>query len=409
VAMSADISVAGGSVPEYGPGSADGLGDGGSESSSSEGTGSSAAFLLPALSSVGTVAMINVVGILAAMRGGDKGAEPGIFTKSLIQGCSQLCVVVFMPCLVITSLASTVDWDVFVGGLAMPLFAVVHVITGLAVAVVVRAIVKPPAYLHRPFLCALTFQNSSSVPLLVAAGLTASPPLSELPNAFEHIATYTFMYNIGWQVIFWSFGAAYLSASGDGGGGSTVWQSLKNGVQQPMLQASVVGLVVGLVPVLREGSEGGFKFATAAAEVLGSAGVPLVTCVMGATLGKSLLKHWGKRVSLTLPLVICFFRLIVVGGVQFLISVALTRLLMPADTSPYLKIALFVQVASPSANMNIVVLQKEGNTEAAEDLSLAFLLQYVLMLGWMLVVVPAGLNEAFAGAVDAAAAASATG
>ena len=45
--------------------------------------------------------------------------------------------------------------------------------------------------------------------------------------------------------------------------------------------------------------------------------------------------------------------------------------------------------------MNIVVLQKEGRREAAEDLSLAFLLQYGLMLVTMCAIVPAALDEAF--------------
>lgn len=129
------------------------------------------------------------------------------------------------------------------------------------------------------------------------------------------------------------------------------------------------------------GPRAGLRFLTAGVEILGSAGVPVVTCVIAGTLGKSLLRNWGTLTSTLLKLrqlgrpaaghveadnvdalvgsvvpaddleklpvcvllSICFIRLIVVGAVQFMATTVAFRFLLPKGVDPLMKLALLIQ------------------------------------------------------------------
>lgn len=54
-------------------------------------------------------------------------------------------------------------------------------------------------------------------PLVICTALAQQDPFSKDPAAFEQMAIYIFLYNIGWQLTFWTGGYAYLAPGDDGG------------------------------------------------------------------------------------------------------------------------------------------------------------------------------------------------
>ena len=70
-----------------------------------------------------------------------------------------------------------------------------------------------------------------------------------------------------------------------------------------------------------------------------------------------------------------------IGGIQFGVTAWLVPLIFPADADPFLKLVLLIEASAlPSANLNLVICQQAGNKEAAETLSLAYILMYIGML-----------------------------
>ena len=80
---------------------------------------------------------------------------------------------------------------------AMPLCCWGQIAVAFCIGYVVRKVVQPPKHLWRPFLCAITFQNSSALPLVVVQSLAEQPPFDSDSKAFEKIALYVFVYNVG--------------------------------------------------------------------------------------------------------------------------------------------------------------------------------------------------------------------
>ena len=219
-----------------------------------------------AVSVVATIMALNVVGVLMASYprnddgprargpGADAVGARGVLTQPALRICSGLCVTVFLPCLVGSSLAKGVTADKLLAAWAMPLCCWCQIAVALAIGYAVRAWVQPPKHLWRPFLCAVTFQNSSALPLVIVQSLSEQPPFDADPKAFEKIAIYVFVYNIGWQCCFWLFGYPFLAATpGDPNhakvcGGALAGLSngtVPKGLKSPVLLSSLVGMAIG--------------------------------------------------------------------------------------------------------------------------------------------------------------------
>lgn len=187
---------------------------------------------ISALSTVGTIMVLNIIGCLCAMYPIDPQPEDcsdnkpssgspmtsiddrGILKQGTIKQLSRLTVVVFMPALIATSLGKRLTPSNLSEAAVMPVFAVLHLAIAFGVGYLARLFVRPPRHLHRAFLSSVTFQNSSALPLVVAHAMSEQQPLSKDPQAFEKLALYVFVYNVGWQTIFWSIGKSYLSSDG---------------------------------------------------------------------------------------------------------------------------------------------------------------------------------------------------
>ena len=55
-----------------------------------------------------------------------------------------------------------------------------------------RRLVNPPKHLWRPFLCAITFQNSSALPLVIVQSLSGFPPFDRV----EYPVAWTFTWSV---------------------------------------------------------------------------------------------------------------------------------------------------------------------------------------------------------------------
>ena len=55
---------------------------------------------------------------------------------------------------------------------------------------------------------------------------------------------------------------------------------------------------------------------------------------------------------------------------------------LPSSVDPILKLILFLECIPPSANLVLVVCQQAGNVEAAETLSLGYIMMYVRIPGF---------------------------
>ena len=87
----------------------------------------------------------------------------------------------------------------------------------------------------------------------------------------------------------------------------------------------------------------------------------------------------GEKSALKILVALAFTRLVVVGGIQFVFVSFLTSSWLQS-MNPLSKLILFIECSSPSANMNIVCCQQAGNKKDAEDLSLGYLIQYVMFI-----------------------------
>jgi predicted permease len=101
---------------------------------------------------------------------------------------------VFLPALVASSLAKRLTLDVLADAWVLPVAAAAQIAVGAVAAVVLtRWVARPPPHLRRPFMCAVAFQNSSALPLVIGEALAAQPPFSHDPDAFGKLAIYIFL------------------------------------------------------------------------------------------------------------------------------------------------------------------------------------------------------------------------
>jgi predicted permease len=118
-----------------------------------------------------------------------------------------------MPSLVFVSLAKGVTWELLAASWSVPLLSVFQILVAAAVAVVARQLIEaPPKHLEKPFYAAIVFQNSSTLPLVICQAISKQPLFNGDPEAFAKLTIYIFLYNIGWQLVFWTAGYSYITS-----------------------------------------------------------------------------------------------------------------------------------------------------------------------------------------------------
>lgn len=237
--------------------------------------------------------------------------------KVTITRLSKLSVNVFLPALVVSSLAKGLNPALLRSAWSLPLIAMADIALAAGVVTLVIRWMKPPGHLRRPWIAAMVFQNSSALPLMIGKALSQQAPFKSDPSAFEKYTIAVFIYNIGWQLTFWTVGFQYITtvdrpelspaatvAVANQSWFSVAGHNLKLGCtrlfQSPVVLACFTGLVVGLIPPVQRamfGSGGWLRFIGTTLETLGGAAVPVVTLVVSATLGKAILRMSDVHVA----------------------------------------------------------------------------------------------------------------
>ena len=356
-----------------------------------------------AASTTGAVLILNVFGIVLA--------KVNLLDRKILKKMSALSSKVFLPSLIFIGLSKGLTLEKLRMAGPLPFFAILHICVAFIVGYVARFLVKPSKQFSTPFLCACSFHNSSALPLVITTALATQAPFSKDRLAFEKMSAYIFIYVVGWGVMFWVFGySSLMSAAAEKGGSqrsrrAEACEAFRRGFLNPPMIMTALGIIVGCVPFLKAlfHAETGAPLSAVSSAVLviSQPATGIVTLVIAGTLGCAVLekvserrhkdtqvmsayepegqngKKWPVRVLLWL----CFVKLVVIGGIQFSITAWLMPLVFPAGVDPLLKIVLLIESSAlPSANLNLVICQQAGNLEAAETLSLAYILMYIGML-----------------------------
>lgn len=139
----------------------------------------------------------------------------GILDNTSIQTMSHLCMNVFIPCLVLGKMGSSLSPTLLKETWMLAVWAVVDIIIAVCVAIPLRMIIRPPDFLYKEVLLGLVFQNVVALPMVLAETLTSNGALAKHDGAFDRAIMYIFSFQIGFNSVFWSFSAYYLNSTNE--------------------------------------------------------------------------------------------------------------------------------------------------------------------------------------------------
>ena len=250
---------------------------------------------------------------------------PGLLDDpAIISRIARITMLVMGPLLLATSLGESMPLELFKStGYVLALWCCANIGLSSAVAYALFWACKVPPVYRLPFICACSFQNALSVPLVYVGTLCQTDPLAsadfgvdsatgDAVRCVDRANAFIFVYSVGWFVLF--FGVAYpvlnAPAAPAGGGG---WPRTASGVAGSVWRAAVrvfnanmwgvvAGLVIGLNAPLRDElfSPGGrMLWVASAAETLGEPLIGIFALLVGATLGQTaavlLARRAGRR------------------------------------------------------------------------------------------------------------------
>ena len=190
----------------------------------------------------------------------------------------------------------------------LPLFAFFQILFALGIALLVLNVLFVPKRLQRIFITASSFHNSNAFPLVIAQALSSQNPFNKVSDSFEKMATYIFIYNLGWSAIFWTWGFGYLSVNEGTVNNENQKKNVnswnfrlrKGFLNSPMI-ANYVAFVIGLIPPLKallHGDGAPLAFLKNGINILGQPAVGIVTLIISGTLGKVIKEKVDRRRSL---------------------------------------------------------------------------------------------------------------
>ncbi|EGD74188.1 hypothetical protein PTSG_06198 [Salpingoeca rosetta] len=260
-----------------------------------------------AASTVGSVLMLSLVGVFVAHYPKHPSGDvrlSGMLQQSSIRQIAKVATTVYIPCLAFTRLGSRLSIDTMKEVWPMVLYAPAQCLLGTLVAWLVCRVFLVPKQFRQEFILACSHPNMIAVPLVMLEVLCQQSQLAGEDSCSERSAAFVFVSVVGWYLYFWTVGletikhlspeTQALEANQGGEGSSTIWQSLKqlvNNFFNPPLIGSLSGLVVGLVPELQDlffGGKAPLLFSTSAAKTYAAAVVGVMSTVMFVTLGKSI-------------------------------------------------------------------------------------------------------------------------
>jgi len=270
-----------------------------------------------------------------------------ILTDDMVTALTKATIVLFLPCLILDKILTSLSPAEFPLWWTLPLISIVMALAGLALAALVFFRELPE---KRSMLAVASMQNAGYLILPIGAAL--------YPNQFDEFALYVSLFIVGFNPILWSIGK-FLATNG--APRSANWRGLLN----PPLVAclSAIALVLTGVnrliptPVLET------------IELVGQGAVPVATVVLGAMLGGMTLRlrpHlWDAARAMTVKY-----------GLLPALTVAVLSATDIGTTNPLLARFLVLQAASAPAVGLILQVRAYGGDE--QKVGTVMLLSYIL-------------------------------
>lgn len=270
-----------------------------------------------------------------------------ILTDAMVTALTKVTIVLFLPCLILDKILTSLSPEEFPLWWTLPLASIVMALAGLGLAYGVFFRELPE---KRSMLAVASMQNAGYLILPVGAAL--------YPEQFDEFALYVSLFIVGFNPILWSIGKLLAT---NGGPRGAEWRGMLN----PPLVAclSAIALVMtGLsrlipAPVLET------------IELLGEGAVPTATVVLGAMLGGMSLRlrpHlWDAARAMTVKY-----------GLLPALTVAVLSATDIGVTNPLLARFLVLQAASAPAVGLILQVRAYGGDE--QKVGTVMLVSYIL-------------------------------
>ena len=242
--------------------------------------------------------LLNFVGILMYYK--------KLLSQPILKQLSVMCTSVFFPCLIVSKLSKSLSVELLSSAFVLPVFAFLQILFALGIAFIVSKIMFIPKHLKRIFITSSSFHNSNAFPLVIAQALSSQYPFNKDPDSFEKMATYVFIYVLGWSAIFWTWGFGYLSVNENVINNDQNKQKIDNswkfiitkGFLNPPMIANYVAFIIGLILPLKNlfhGDAAPLAFITNTVDILGQPAVGIVTLIISGTLGKVIIQYIERR------------------------------------------------------------------------------------------------------------------
>jgi predicted permease len=343
--------------------------------------------------------------------------KAGLLDQNALSVLSRLIFNLFQPCLLFVNVASTLaalssGSASGAGGAALymlPIAAAVQILVGFTVGKIMTTLVYgqngADSENAKQLLACTSFANSGPLPLVFTDALFrghANPAL--LQNSVAYIS----MYLLGWSPVFWIVAPGILSeekADAKKPKWSERSQVLMKRVFSPPVLGSMVGMLVGSVPFLRNivvNPTGLLNPLFEAMRTIGTAYLPTVLMVLAGSLGASAsagskeeatpqdetrVRKLIRQAKASQPFalqVLCIYaaRFLLMPSLAFG-AVGLSSHYFPSVNAlfkkdPLLLLVLLLEACMPSAQNTTVILQLQQKKDAAGRLARVLMVLYVL-------------------------------
>ena len=301
-------------------------------------------FTITATATLLAILKIFLVVILAGLL-----VRRGILTESMVTALTKATIVLFLPCLILDKVLTSLSPADFPLWWTLPLASVAMALAGLALAFLVFYRDLPE---KRSMLAVASMQNAGYLVLSIGAAL--------YPDRFDEFALYVSLFIAGFNPVLWSIGK-FLATNG--APRKPDWRGILN----PPLVACLSSLAL----VLTGASRLIPKPVLETVELIGEGAVPVATIVLGAMLG-------GMSIRLRPHLWDAARALTVKYGLLPGLTVALLSMTDIGATNPLLARFLVLQSASAPAVGLILQVRAYGGDE--QKVGTVMLLSYTACL-----------------------------
>ena len=368
----------------------------------------------PAVASKITAAALRAVAKLIATCGmGVAAGKSGLLDKVALSVLSKLVFGLLQPCLLFSNVATTMSkMDATGTGPArlLPLMALLQVTLGFVVGKLVSLLVygrQQGSEEAKQLLACTSFGNAGPLPLVfVDALLKTHADATLLPKSVAYVS----LYLLGWSPLFWIIMPTILSPARDASKPADPKEQLRQlaaRVLSPPVLGSLAGLIVGMVPFLRNlfvPATGALHSIFGAAQTLGAGYLPAVLLVLAGSMtptaptaeeveavaaakaakksGVAAAAGGGDQLAFIKQIVAIYAARFVLMPAMGFALVAAAKKHVPSLatllTDPVLVFVLLLETCMPSAQNGTVVLQLLGNRGAAARMARVLMFIYVL-------------------------------